>query len=534
MLLPDFDRVLSTLTQVRNPLSRWLHAGEVQSLEERLHAKAQAMRPRIMVYGLYNAGKSTLINAMTGRAQAPMGDCPTTLAIIPYAWRGYTLLDTPGIDAPVHHEAQARAEIERSDVVLFVVAMGGAVDEAKTWQELVEIVRRGRRVMLIVNNRQGLSPDSQEFLSITDTLRTHLQTAGHTAGLGDILKEVPIYLVNARSALKGCLENKPALLEHSGIVALQQELTAFLRKSDKHAVLHVCRSDVLRAVDSAEMALQCHAGDAKSQALTQVRQRVEHERTRLTYALNECLDQLLPDAKRQLAQRIEHAAQAGEGPEAQAQLEAAANTIASAVGTRLNAVVAQEVAKTLRQLRDVVDVDERSANTLSSAETPCMTAHSGGSAPQRNQILGTLPTYALLKQGSRMAMTFGTEQLPKLFKGVGSGNLGRWAGLASKWLGVAVQVVAMFWQFNDERKERQRQQREWERQAQSMEDAASAFARDLRASYQGLIAELVEQVFQPLLQWLSTHDQAANMHRQMQKDDLLAFAQARIALRLED
>jgi len=71
------------------------HAGKVREL-----ANAQ---PRIMLYGVYNAGKSTLLNAIIGEPKAKVGDIPTTYETTSFHWRGYELIDTPGIGAPIEH-----------------------------------------------------------------------------------------------------------------------------------------------------------------------------------------------------------------------------------------------------------------------------------------------------------------------------------------------------------------------------------------------------------------------------------------------
>ena len=52
----------------------------------------------IMVYGVYNAGKSTLINALIGQNIAPAGDIPLTDRVDEYRWGQYAILDTPGVD----------------------------------------------------------------------------------------------------------------------------------------------------------------------------------------------------------------------------------------------------------------------------------------------------------------------------------------------------------------------------------------------------------------------------------------------------
>lgn len=38
------------------------------------------LNPKLMVYGIYNADKSTLVNALMGGEYAPVGDVPTTKA----------------------------------------------------------------------------------------------------------------------------------------------------------------------------------------------------------------------------------------------------------------------------------------------------------------------------------------------------------------------------------------------------------------------------------------------------------------------
>jgi predicted GTPase len=146
-----------------------------------------------------------------------------TSVVAEYPWQGYVLLDTPGIDAPIRHEQVATQQLQDSEVVLFVVAAGGTIDEAATWERLAQIVVSGRRVML-VNNKAGVQHDSRDFVSINDNLRQHLQSAALAHGIGDILEQVPIHWVNAKAALRGRVESKEPLVEFSGILELEQAL----------------------------------------------------------------------------------------------------------------------------------------------------------------------------------------------------------------------------------------------------------------------------------------------------------------------
>lgn len=57
-----------------------------------------------MVYGIYKAGKSTLINAITGKAVAEVRDCHVTWKIDEYDNGDYILVNSPGINTPIEHQ----------------------------------------------------------------------------------------------------------------------------------------------------------------------------------------------------------------------------------------------------------------------------------------------------------------------------------------------------------------------------------------------------------------------------------------------
>ena len=103
----------------------------VASIRELRRAKKAQAGASIMVYGVYNAGKSTLINALLGQELAAVADVPETARVQGYRWGDFEVLDTPGIDAPLEHEAITREQLVQSDVVIFVVNPLGVVEEEK-------------------------------------------------------------------------------------------------------------------------------------------------------------------------------------------------------------------------------------------------------------------------------------------------------------------------------------------------------------------------------------------------------------------
>ena len=286
------------------------------------------------------------------------------------------------------------------------------------------------------------------------------------------------------------------------------------------------------------MALHMQAGNAQSQALTVLRQRIEHERERLGCAPGEQLDRLLPDARRKMALAVRQAVQGGDGGDgtvAQARTEAAAADIAAALGQRLNQDVALEVDKTRRALRDIGELLSHQlavANAGLAAPAAGNPAAAGDALFEKTlkDALGKMPIAELSEKGALAALKFGKEQLPALFKGIGAKTMGRWAGVAGKWAGPVVQVATFLWEIHQAHQEDVAQKRALEREVQAIEDAASEFAGNLRDGYRHLIAALVGQVFVPLEDWLESGQKAAKVQQTGVKADQLLLAQARIAL----
>lgn len=180
----------------------------------------------IMVYGVYNAGKSTLINVLLGREDAAMDDIPLTDKVTAYAWGKYSILDTPGVDAPIAHEDVTNAQMLKADAIIFVVDPLGTVEEAKTLEVLVDLLAAHKQVFMVFNDKKGLS--DVDYIKLKDQTREQLQQIAMQRGLGNILKEVPIVKINAKRALLGQLKGKPELVELSGYPTLKNQLIEFL------------------------------------------------------------------------------------------------------------------------------------------------------------------------------------------------------------------------------------------------------------------------------------------------------------------
>lgn len=88
--------------------------------------------PHIVCTGIYNAGKSTLLNALCGEEKFPTGDIPTTKEVAQAEFNGAMYIDTPGLNAMVEDDRETQAAYESADFILFVAnAQNGGISAAE-------------------------------------------------------------------------------------------------------------------------------------------------------------------------------------------------------------------------------------------------------------------------------------------------------------------------------------------------------------------------------------------------------------------
>lgn len=210
------------------PLSeRYLGAEHAGLLQAELDARVEAHNIEVMLFGAYNAGKSTLINALLGRHAAVVDDVPTTDRIDRYDWNGYVLLDSPGVNAPIEHEQVSERQLERCDLVVFVIREGDQ-DTRDVYVRLFELLGQGKQVFIILNyqDREAL-PES--FTQVSALLSKLGAERGADPRLIDAIRILPL---NADSALRGRVEGKEKLLVHSGYPVLAESFASWLRQYD--------------------------------------------------------------------------------------------------------------------------------------------------------------------------------------------------------------------------------------------------------------------------------------------------------------
>ena len=200
--------------------------------------------PTIMFYGLYNAGKSTLINALCQEYVAKTGDVPTTAAIQPVPWEGYSLVDTPGINAQDAHTTLAVGQINESDLILFVMDNSDTFDNAFVYQAIVKIVQSGKALAVVVNQKNidededpNISvPEQPSMVKILDKITVNLAEQGQRSGIRIEQQKnfLGRFAVNAQTAFDAheCeAQDRDLLIGVSGISPLVTAIHEVMRHS---------------------------------------------------------------------------------------------------------------------------------------------------------------------------------------------------------------------------------------------------------------------------------------------------------------
>lgn len=185
--------------------------------------------PELLLYGNYNAGKSTLINLLTNSQQAQVGDIPTTAEINSYEWNNALLLDSPGVNAPIEHEQVTADRIHQADLVIFVIRSGD-VDEIGLYLNIAEMLKQQKQLFIVLNCDSSQKTQVADWQSrLCDNLLKQLVSAGVSE---EQIVQIPVTPVNLLTAGQAVEQNNFQMQAICGYTMLVTRLTQWV--SDHH------------------------------------------------------------------------------------------------------------------------------------------------------------------------------------------------------------------------------------------------------------------------------------------------------------
>lgn len=203
---------------------------DCERLQKEFQQTVNSMQLQVMLYGAYNAGKSTLVNALLAKDVALVNDVPTTDKVDYYNWEGVELLDTPGVNAPIEHEQVTEEQLKRVGAVLFVVREGD-MDAKNLYVRLFDIIKRGKKVFVLLNHQLTQSDDKVK--AIHKINQTIVLLASDYSVTPEQCGNITVLPLNMLSAYKGRLKKVDKLVEHSGFTSFVDALKQWLIIDDK-------------------------------------------------------------------------------------------------------------------------------------------------------------------------------------------------------------------------------------------------------------------------------------------------------------
>jgi len=141
-MIVDKNRYKKIVEDVIKYSKNEVSENDLKQFQQHIEEKLENFEPTLMVYGTYNAGKSTLLNALFGiEEMAKTGDSPETAEVSEYKYNGYTIYDTPGINAPIEHEEVTNQHLKKCEVILFVLSNDGSLEEEYVYTKISKIIR---------------------------------------------------------------------------------------------------------------------------------------------------------------------------------------------------------------------------------------------------------------------------------------------------------------------------------------------------------------------------------------------------------
>lgn len=494
-MFEHFNTLRSLLQQAHPLMSNYLDAARIEAMEQEIAVRSSNHQPIVMVYGVYNAGKSTLINALLGEERAEVGDVPKTDRVDAYQMGDVTILDTPGIDAPAEHEQISREQLAKTDAVIFVLCSDGVLEELSTYQEIEKILRADKPMLVVINNKNGYKPTDQAYITLHEKFRSNLYA--HFAGDEPMLAKldhVPTHLVNAKAALDGKLKNKPALVEISHLPALAKAVQRLFEQTDSAQVaktLSVQLQAVLQqAIEQAssqnkdtELArLQELIADVR-QSQPAVSQKVMNHAERSRAALKSQLTEMLQNGNAEIEPVLANW-QTDQGNYFEAQLVREMQ--------RLDAQAAQ-VSRLLLSMPGNIELE---SDQESSSQGQGF-ADLAGSLIQKGLKLGY--NEKTVAKGMIEVMKQGKQWFPAMFKGIGPKTMGKMAGKAAPFVGPAIDVVMAGWDYYKAQEVVERQARKQRQHLESIRLKVSSLVDELYETLADSVDDSLHDSYFPLV-----------------------------------
>ena len=215
----------------------------IRNKQEQIGAKIMPLleydKPKVMVYGIYNSGKSMLVNSICRKEVAKVADRPMTDCIAEYDAGKYILVDSPGVNAPIDHEEISDRHLENCHMILFVVSSKGIFEDRVNYQKMGDLIRRGIPFYIVLNERaEACSPNAKKEerqaaeqrheMELKGIKRKIIQNLATYSGVPNVDQKYEVITVNTKRAWDGIEKNSENIYRKSRLSELLGRIDSIL------------------------------------------------------------------------------------------------------------------------------------------------------------------------------------------------------------------------------------------------------------------------------------------------------------------
>lgn len=185
-------------------------------------------KPTICAIGLYNSGKSSLLNALTNsfdKSNFSVADVVETKEVKILEYQDFIFVDTPGLNVDKNDDTNAFKGFLQSDIYLFVHNVSTGELHKQEFEYLKKMVENSddnfaKNLVIILSQSDGI--DRDKIKQVKENIKIQLLNFIDQKSIN----KMKIIAISSESYIKGCNENKKLLVENSNMELLNQTLNA--------------------------------------------------------------------------------------------------------------------------------------------------------------------------------------------------------------------------------------------------------------------------------------------------------------------
>lgn len=431
---------------------------------------------QIMLYGAYNAGKSSLINALLGRDAAVVNDIPTTDKIDKYDWNGFYLLDTPGVNAPITHEEVTAEQLKRTNAMLFVIREGDQ-DAKNIYERLFDMLKKGKKIFIVLNHQLANQDDKLTAIRKINSVLCFLAPQYNVKDAD--IAHITVLPINIRTAYNGRLRSHEKLLEHSGyntfiqsfhewVVVQDQESQQFASLQNQ---IHECWYSPIISQIKAKLD-QKESGDIRS--LRDDRLMLEGEKSALKIHSSQYIIQQVNLLKSDVSHVLQSA-------KSQSELDSKLQAIFEPMIPKVELWLSEELGKVSNKLSIPISHKQENYGDDDSKNSAFADTIIDGA---KNALKD--------KENLKQALLLGRQFKIPMLKGRWEKTLGNWAGKAA----IAVQVLTFVYDIYKANADQNRQNQESRQRSvelyQAVDQICTSVISDMTNSVQSIVVKVFD------------------------------------------